>query len=520
MRHLLCGLFVVVGMTIGAAIAEAQDLSSNIMRRVNSANGDLDRAAELIERGDPKNAELQIARASQEFKNIGAYYGGTYDENHPTLVALEKRIEELSAKAKAGTSSAGASQPAQAAQTTSNRRGDPPLVIEFKREIRAFNEIAGGGGTFDGSDASYESAKRHLEAAQAAYDKLKAEGGAPDPTMYTMDSQLKLGTSMLGQIYAKTPAAKAAAQAAEDDKNEKKRQQIMARFNDQGMTSNLHQKNAGRVVFAKKMIGFKAQDSAKLEDTFSLSDPIFGRVLLERSLGNTPIYADGFAEPQAMREFDYDVRLYINGKNVPVAFGVFQQGGLEGEAGQQWTTFQFAPHPVGMENDFKRDAEPWRKATAGLAEGAYDVRFEFFATNGQFRSAAPIAVGAFTLKVGAGERIAATGKFPATSYAGGDAGEIAAAMRKALVGPVAKSADEIRDVSVTSEWNPLVYSDTKRRYRAISGAVLWADSNGDGVCRYTTYNFVSDATGPQSWGPLRFRSFCNGCEEGNAECPN
>ncbi|MEQ9639229.1 MAG: hypothetical protein RIM84_04325 [Alphaproteobacteria bacterium] len=398
-------------------------------------------------------------------------------------------------------------------------RDDSPLAVEVRKEIRATRDIVSGGGTFDGSDAMYEKAKAHFDAAMAAHDKLKAEGG-DTRTINILDNQLKQTGSLLDQAYRKTPGAKAAMQAATDAKNEKKKQEILTRFNDQGMTSKLHEKNAGRIVWSKKIIGFKAQDSAKLEDTFALSDPIFGRVLLARSLGNTPIYADGFAEPHAMREFDYDVKLYIDGKNVPVAFGVFQQGGLDGDAGQKWTTWQFAPHPVPMDDGFKRDAEPWRKATSGLAEGAHDVRFEIFATNGQFRSAAPIAVGEFTLKVGAGERIAATGAFPATSYSGGDADEIAAAMRKALVGPVAKSADEIRDLSVTSEWNPLVYSDTKRRYRAISGAVLWADSNDDGVCRYTTYNFVSDSTGPQSWGPLRFRSFCNGCEEGNAECPN
>lgn len=511
MRRLFTCCLIVAALSLATSLASAADLSSNIMRRVNAANDYLDKAQALIEKGETGQAARPIGQAAEEFDNIHKYYAGSFDENHPTLVALKQRIDTLSASAKGAPAAASGGQAAQ--QGAAAPSGPPPLLREANEALIEVER-----GNYGNTDADYQRMQGLVETAERAYAELQAKGGVDKRDMMALESRVASARAKLDQLYKRTPAAAAAAQVATDKANEAKRQQIMARFKDQGMTSKVHEQHVGRIVWAKKEIGFKAQDKAELLDKFSLSDPIYGRIYLARSLGNTPIYSDQFAEPHAMREFDYDVRLYVDGKNVAVKFGVFRQYSMEADAGQKWTTFQLVPHAVPMEDYYKGDGEAWRKATSGLAEGLHEVRFEVYATNGSFHSRGPIAVGEFTLKVGAGERIAATGAFPATSYKGGDAAEIAAAMRKSLVGPVAKRADEIRDVSVTSEWNHRVYTDTKRRFRVISGAVLWADSNDDGVCRYTTYNFVSDEAGAQSWGPLRFHSFCNGCAEGNAEC--
>ena len=60
-------------------------------------------------------------------------------------------------------------------------------------------------------------------------------------------------------------------------------------------------------------------------------------------------------------------------------------------------------------------------------------------------------------------------------------------MKKVLVGPVAKGACEILDLSVTSDWACGIYRRTLNRYRKISRTVLWHDTNADKVCRYVTY---------------------------------
>jgi len=294
-------------------------------------------------------------------------------------------------------------------------------------------------------------------------------------------------------------------------------QTIMGKYENQLPTGKLHAANQGRIVWSDQEIVMAQQDRIKLRDSFRLTDPIFGRVFLRQSLGNTPVY-NSRGDVTDNYEFWYEYRVFIDGTERAAEFGVFKQGRLHGNAGESWTTWQFAPHPVPSDPAFYGEAEAWQKVTKGLAPGNHKVRFELWGTQGQYRTKGPIAVGEFTLAVNAGDAVAAAGTFPGDTHGGGDTQAVRAAMLKAIVGPVAKSAGEVLKVSVTSDWKQGMYSDTKRRYRKVSGAVLWRDDDGDGVCRFTTYNFISDQAGGGQWGPLRFKSFCNGCPEGDAPC--
>jgi hypothetical protein len=105
-------------------------------------------------------------------------------------------------------------------------------------------------------------------------------------------------------------------------------------------------------------------------------------------------------------------------------------------------------------------------------------------------------------------------KVPKSTYRGGGKKGLARSMKKALLaGRVAKSAKEIKRVQPMGTWVSGRFVDTKVRYKKISGLVVWADDDGDKVCRYTTYNFIK-AKG----GSLRFKSFCMGCSEGWTRC--
>lgn len=52
----------------------------------------------------------------------------------------------------------------------------------------------------------------------------------------------------------------------------------------------------------------------------------------------------------------------------------------------------------------------------------------------------------------------------------------------------------------------------------VTAKELAAIDADDGVCRFITYNFVSDHAGGNGWTPVRFKSFCTGCPEGDTEC--
>jgi hypothetical protein len=101
----------------------------------------------------------------------------------------------------------------------------------------------------------------------------------------------------------------------------------------------------------------------------------------------------------------------------------------------------------------------------------------------------------------------------------GKGGAVAKQMKAALLqGRVAKSPREILKTRVTTGWQTGRFVDTKVRYRKISGWVLWHDEDKDGVCRFSSYNFIQTKSG-KSWSKLAFKSFCAGCAEGWTKCP-
>ena len=67
----------------------------------------------------------------------------------------------------------------------------------------------------------------------------------------------------------------------------------------------------------------------------------------------------------------------------------------------------------------------------------------------------------------------------------------------------------IQKLAITTDWAYNRYTDSKKEYRKISAAVLFSDKDNDGVCRFVTYNFISDKSG-NGWTTPRFHSFCNG----------
>lgn len=296
-------------------------------------------------------------------------------------------------------------------------------------------------------------------------------------------------------------------------------QQVSWYTKDFGFTSPEHKKYVKQIIWSKAEIPYNKVADSKLETRFKLTDPIYGRVFLEHSIRNTPVFSSGSKKPLENWKNSFEVKLFIDGKDAKGRFGIFYEAYYNDDMGKQWTTWQFSPHLLNPEStDEKEIAASWEKAVRGLSVGEHNIRFEFWGVMGQQRTAEPLSAGEFTLVVNKGERIAVGGKFPSDSYNGSGINEIRSAMKKAIVGPVAKSSSEVLKVSVSSNWKEGVYSDSKRRYRTINGTVLWSDKDNDGVCRYTSYVFISDQNG-SGWSPLRYKGFCNGCPEGDAERP-
>ena len=115
------GLALAVCLLLGAGVAGGQELTANIERRVNAITLDLDKAEDLIRRGSADLAERYIVGARKEYAKIFEYYPGQFDPDHPTLVALEKRIEDLAIGVVPGPE-----PPGEEEGPTGNGSGHPP----------------------------------------------------------------------------------------------------------------------------------------------------------------------------------------------------------------------------------------------------------------------------------------------------------------------------------------------------------------------------------------------------------
>ncbi len=94
--------------------------------------------------------------------------------------------------------------------------------------------------------------------------------------------------------------------------------------------------------------------------------------------------------------------------------------------------------------------------------------------------------------------------FPEDDFGGSGLSDLKEQMRKALLGNVIKSADEITAIAVISDWKDGIYSDSKQPYRKINGACLFADKDDDGVSRFTSFAFIANKV-DGDWQTLKFK---------------
>lgn len=132
-RISLLTLFLTIFFCFQVA-AISQDLSTNIMRRVNAANLDLDKAEEQIRTGKAEHAPAKLKSAQAEYDNIFNYYNGTFDPDHPTLVKLKERINKISNQL-----SEGSNQESKAADAAvkPQTNGEEDLSANIRRRIDA-----------------------------------------------------------------------------------------------------------------------------------------------------------------------------------------------------------------------------------------------------------------------------------------------------------------------------------------------------------------------------------------------
>ena len=516
---LLFAFVVLLPMNAGSA-----ELNADITRRINSADRALEWVNKAIAQG--KTDEHSLAQAQDEYDKIFQYYGGSFAPDNPQLAALKNRIDTarqaMGAAGKQKNIATPIEENQQAVADLPRQVGDD-LVAVASALWTLENRLA----TAEASNtpSSYlAGVNNDLSIAKDKFNRFnsqhKGSFSTSHPAYLQVTSRLKKDAAAGAALNANVQSELKKQVTAQRATYGAEARRMMSKYQELPLTSQLSKKHKGRMVWAMQPISFNDQDRIIPKKKFSLNDPIFGRIYFNHSLANTPVYSKSdMYKPLENTSYGYIFKLFIDGEEKADSFGTFLSGNFNQAQGETWATWQFAPNPIPFDKDFGREAAAWRRTTGGLAPGTHAVRFELWGIQGQFQSKEPVSIGEFSLVVATGERISAGQSFPKDRYSGSDIEAVRSAMARALVGPVAKKRQEVLDVAVTGNWKEGVYTDSKNRYRKISGTILWTDTNNDSVCRFTTYNFIADHAGGTNWTPLRFKSFCNGCLEGDAECP-
>lgn len=280
----------------------------------------------------------------------------------------------------------------------------------------------------------------------------------------------------------------------------------------QGFTSRTHEANAGKIVFSPTAIPFRTEDPATFAHQFTASDSLCGRIYLKRPLRESPLHVPAQGGGQIASLGMFEVRARVAGQQTFIS-----TGNLDIEASAVWTTFALNLNPLGCtpEGEYPQG---WANFVRTLKPGPHQIEVQVYGQLGAYYTAEPVAAGTITLTRAPGESPGAV-SMPADAWTGkGRAGierELRAALSKT---DLVHGDDDIVRISITSErYTEGRFDITRQPYRKITATILFKDSDGDGACRFTSYNFLS--RGERSgWTPLEFDSFCANCADGETVC--
>ncbi len=160
---------------------------------------------------------------------------------------------------------------------------------------------------------------------------------------------------------------------------------------DEGIKSDLHKKNVGRIVFAKKRVDANG-GSDQLSTQFNLGDNIYGRAFMTTSMVNYKTFLAGFPDANKNSEGRFMVKVFIDDQKDGQ---MLLQNTLSGEM-ENKTTFTIPINGAG--EDAESNNEDFFKTLNALPDGMHNVRVE--AWGGMDYSAVtkvPVATGEFTL---------------------------------------------------------------------------------------------------------------------------
>ena len=256
-------------------------------------------------------------------------------------------------------------------------------------------------------------------------------------------------------------------------------------------SGELHKNNFDKIVFGKARID-KNAGNAQVSNTFQAGESIYGRAFMRTCMMNYKVYGTEMnTQPYKCMEGRFEVNLYVDGQDK----GVFMSNSLDGEL-EDKTSFTIIV--VGTGDDSQANNEEFIKTLNGLSTGSHTIKLVVWATQGQFISVDPVAIGEFTYVKGAGASNVGLGRnFSAVNDAMPDNAALKAKFLKKLNEHAKVNAwkETFTEVKITDEdWTTLrneLTSVITGRLINIAAKATWPD----GHCTYQTFSMYSDYDG-------------------------
>jgi hypothetical protein len=255
-------------------------------------------------------------------------------------------------------------------------------------------------------------------------------------------------------------------------------------------SSDLHKNNLDKILFGKARIN-KDGTTAQISNTFHSGENIYGRAFMRSCMMNFKTYMTDIS-PEAAKCMDgnFDVNYTIDNK----IFGTLMSSSLNGEMENKST---FTIITVGAGEDAEANNEDFIKELNNLPEGSHNVKLVVWATQGDFISVDPVAMGEFTFVKDPGAKAMGLGRnFSSVKEGMDDAALKAKCLAK--MNTHAKNQgwkETFTEVKITDEdWSAVRNSLTsviEGRVISIAAKAKWPD----GHCTYQDFSMYSGYDG-------------------------
>ncbi|MEL7147357.1 MAG: hypothetical protein AAFO69_13370, partial [Bacteroidota bacterium] len=295
----------------------------------------------------------------------------------------------------------------------------------------------------------------------------------------------------------------------------------------------VHAENVGKFVFATNLndIQFKNENKAGFKTKFSAANPVYARLYLEKSIGNT--LHGGEKSYKSILMYD----LKINGKSIghQKSFGMYKHlnpGDLTyyteeiSQTAQQntWTSWRLALLPRKDDPELSYGnvniaARSFALALISQPAGTHQIELEMYSRDfASDKRSKVLASGSFTIAVTEIDKRALAFSYapplPKDEWQDGNKEQVIAEVTKAFENQLRKKP--ILVGLYGNGWQEGTYRLNGIRYRKMAAWAVFDDTDGDGQVPITTFNWISDYGGG-GWTKLRFDSHCLGCPDWDVE---